>query len=1759
MKRLRARNLNLLITLSSLAVILLACAGYYYLYTENREQRLHERHFRVLDRMGENMLALNKTYLANAQANGAQSIEELKDQVLNLANEEIIRLNKGRQSNPTARVLKEAPISPFPENADVSILPNRGFEIRSGNRNFTLSFERFSQKYQNRTQLDYVISVLNAAEIQALEAQGQSVQLVQEQNNQDWEIQFALPISGSNNDRGGYQVSLSRPMKQFMAPILRPDVFEEFVILQRTRDSEGNTQELKVVYESFDNYFIPQLISQHLDSLLSQQIEANQGALLENLPFLVHLQPLPFNQDQLILCGLVNLDKFNKEKREISTLLVLVLLILILLIVLGIPILKLGLLSSRERMKISDLVFATSSAIFGSSLIVLLLFDIYTYNGPEKQERKQQLVNLAREINESFFTELTDIYDQLTYYDTLSVPHKEDILSIFAGAETQPALIPRLYPYFSTIYWSNLSDSIGLEWSLRAEPTPNVSLSGRSYLEKVKEGRTLPLRRGDEEKRFLLESLLTRTTGDNLAVMSKASETMIPGNGSPEPAPVVFLTTFLYSVIDPVLPNGHGFAIVDEEGKVWFHSDKRRNLQQNLIEEADDADLAAAIYNRSAIYLDANYMGDDYDFYLEPLDQLPLYLVTFRQKIFDRSVHEQIISLSFLLTFISFMVGLGFVFLLAIFNPSSHILKQDRFAFDWLRPYRMNRQRYQFITVANLVILFLAVIFTQNSRAPVALSIIALSFIYSFLIAFFLLNRNSRNEFLWQSHRSVFFTTVAVLFLFNFLLNSLLLPEDALQARLFQLIPGFVLIVIISRLFYRYLKRNDRRTIQPASVQSPDHIKSIIDQLSYRWRKVENWMWDIPNKIERQVFRFSSRLGAAGFRLGTQRSYRFFLLSWLGIIGFFPVVKFYEVAFNREHKLQIQHSQIQFAKSIKQRSEAIDQRYLNIPFDESLKDTLKSLGIYTRSFYQTEFTPPIPDNATEVEIRYPLWQDTLRLPQGSLSESNSTFLLDLRFDSCLVTFQLPLYGRHSGREYASVFPNRPSYTIDYQAHISGRRKLVYSIQVSRKVQIRENQEVELAQLYQEHSDSLQAIILVNQLVEGKVKLGPPVIQTMVRKRERDLDLEKDSYFFLDSLLSQVRPRYNELIRQSNYLNRNSSADSTWTWSLQSERIETRGAFNGRGILQDEIRKLSFRQKDGLQFTSTLPLFEFPNPWGDRPLDGIRFWGFFLIVLVITYALIDFAVSRFFAQNTLHLQAPDAVSARKILRSTEENIFLVVPPRPLETEYLTIFDDKISQLVALPTDQRSNYLFDLSRPQALTDLQARLQAHINGEKRLPPLLVLDNFEANPHLADRCWNKFQLLDQLLHCKVQIILLSTEEPLELSVQFSEATEGTPVPGESSVCPSQKQWSQILSHFNQLYYPLEKWKVHSLKSEAQEFIDQKHSFLYLSKVSYRKQELRIAGVEVQLENGHANMEKGEDYDEYQVIRIDHSVNTPHKLTLKLKKLERWVDSKQFSQITVLSTLNPQEILRIYDRGGKEYDTIRRRWMRIFDGFHKSILSDRLHSLRMKDRIREIIRRECAHGKFLQGIQEELVSQLETPGSYLSKTLLEEEIILRIGIRANLYYHALWNACSEDEQLLIYDLAQDGLINSRNLKAVESLLRKGIFITDDDTIHLMNRSFRNFVLTVVNPQEALQMEMQIQQDATWSRAKIPLALIIFSLAAFLFYTDISAVVDETAAFITAVTALLPVITKVVAGITGINVSFKKLLPFSRNRDGEAD
>ena len=78
--------------------------------------------------------------------------------------------------------------------------------------------------------------------------------------------------------------------------------------------------------------------------------------------------------------------------------------------------------------------------------------------------------------------------------------------------------------------------------------------------------------------------------------------------------PVIMMTVpDALSIGHPIFPRFFGFAIIDSNGKVLFHSEDRRNTVENFFDETDrDKHLRAAVYARRDEVMNIRYWGYDY-------------------------------------------------------------------------------------------------------------------------------------------------------------------------------------------------------------------------------------------------------------------------------------------------------------------------------------------------------------------------------------------------------------------------------------------------------------------------------------------------------------------------------------------------------------------------------------------------------------------------------------------------------------------------------------------------------------------------------------------------------------------------------------------------------------------------------------------------------------------------------------------------------------------------------------------------------------------------------------------------------------------------------------------------------------------------------------------------------------------------------------------------------------------------------------------
>jgi hypothetical protein len=86
------------------------------------------------------------------------------------------------------------------------------------------------------------------------------------------------------------------------------------------------------------------------------------------------------------------------------------------------------------------------------------------------------------------------------------------------------------------------------------------------------------------------------------------------------------------------------------------------------------------------------------------------------------------------------------------------------------------------------------------------------------------------------------------------------------------------------------------------------------------------------------------------------------------------------------------------------------------------------------------------------------------------------------------------------------------------------------------------------------------------------------------------------------------------------------------------------------------------------------------------------------------------------------------------------------------------------------------------------------------------------------------------------------------------------------------------------------------------------------------------------------------------------------------------------------------------------------------------------------------------------------------------------DDVRFEFGVAAESYYRALFAACSMDQKLALYQLAETGVVNPRNHAVLAQLLRNGLVLRDP-TFSIMNETFRRFITREMSHESAAEWE----------------------------------------------------------------------------------
>jgi len=489
------------------------------------------------------------------------------------------------------------------------------------------------------------------------------------------------------------------------------------------------------------------------------------------------------------ICGLAKTELINEAKKGIAPWVVILILMALSLMILGLPFIKLKVMSLTEQLTSGNLLNSAVSLFLGTSFIIL--FTLFVSNASwNKTQNEIRLKNLANEINKSLNTEIDSAWNQLNSYDKIGLKNTitGDSLDDSADILGKNNLKPKSYPYFDYAFYM---DTTGIQKGLLT-PFPKVdkpsNLSTRDYFKKPDEW-ILP---DNDTCRFRMESIVSKTSGVVKVALSKSSGIK---------QMVIAMTGRFYSIIEPIIPDDYKFCIIDRTGLVWFHSDKLRNMQENFITECgEDKSLIGVIYANTTRTLNVNYYDEPYRIHIKPLAPMPLYLVT----MFDKKAEYAYQVQGLMLTLLLFSALLLFILIEILWiyalKPFVRRTGWKNLIMDFIGAKEDHKQIYIVMSILFVLIAIFYLLLTNpiNVLNPLLFAMVMVAFLFPYLkyaIGRFSLKAVGRN----------IFAIINAVFIIMINISSLryLSTIDFIKMLLFQM----VMIALLMASFYA-LKRD---------------------------------------------------------------------------------------------------------------------------------------------------------------------------------------------------------------------------------------------------------------------------------------------------------------------------------------------------------------------------------------------------------------------------------------------------------------------------------------------------------------------------------------------------------------------------------------------------------------------------------------------------------------------------------------------------------------------------------------------------------------------------------------------------------------------------------------------------------------------------------------------------------------------------------------------------------------------------------------
>ncbi len=128
-------------------------------------------------------------------------------------------------------------------------------------------------------------------------------------------------------------------------------------------------------------------------------------------------------------------------------------------------------------------------------------------------------------------------------------------------------------------------------------------------------------------------------------------------------------------------------------------------------------------------------------------------------------------------------------------------------------------------------------------------------------------------------------------------------------------------------------------------------------------------------------------------------------------------------------------------------------------------------------------------------------------------------------------------------------------------------------------------------------------------------------------------------------------------------------------------------------------------------------------------------------------------------------------------------------------------------------------------------------------------------------------------------------------------------------------------------------------------------------------------------------------------------------------------------------------------------------------------------------------------------------INQMKSGNSGLLR-VEDDYLAEQTGTGLELQFSKIWTNLTSFEKIVLFDLADDGLLNRKNKTMIQKLIDKRLIVTDPEPAFYAE-DFRDFVIKHMKAKEVKAIENKLGLKGSWHNAKYLILLILVPLAAF--------------------------------------------------------